>query len=84
MNKLSLEGIFPPLTTPFVNNEIALTKFGDNIRKLNSTDLSGYVVLGSNGESCFLTREEKLLLIKEVKKQSSENKIIIAGTGLDS
>ena len=46
MNKLSLEGIFPPLTTPFVNNEIALTKFGDNIRKLNSTDLSGYVVLG--------------------------------------
>lgn len=84
MNKLSLEGIFPPLTTPFENNEIALTKFGDNIRKLNSTDLSGYVVLGSNGESCFLTREEKLSLIKEVKKQSSENKIIIAGTGLDS
>ena len=84
MSKIKIEGIFPPLITPFENNEVALTKFGDNIKKLNSTNLSGYVVLGSNGESCFLTRDEKLLLIKEAKKQSSENKIIIAGTGSDS
>ncbi|MCH7974378.1 MAG: dihydrodipicolinate synthase family protein, partial [Bacteroidetes bacterium] len=84
MYKLSLDGIFPPLTTPFENDEITLTKFGDNINKLNTTNLSGYVILGSNGESCFLTREEKLSLINEAKKQSSENKIIIAGTGLDS
>ena len=84
MYKLSLDGIFPPLTTPFENDEITLTKFGDNINKLNTTNLSGYVILGSNGESCFLTREEKLSIINEAKKQSSENKIIIAGTGLDS
>jgi len=84
MSKIKIEGIFPPLTTPFENGEVALTKFGDNIKKLNPTNLNGYVILGSNGESCFLTRDEKLSLIKEAKKQSSENKIIIAGTGSDS
>ncbi len=84
MNKIKIEGIFPPLTTPFENGEVALTKFGNNIKKLNPTNLNGYVILGSNGESCFLTRDEKLSLIKEAKKQSSEDKIIIAGTGSDS
>ncbi len=84
MNKVKIEGIFPPLTTPFENDEVSLTKLADNIQKLNSTNLNGYVVLGSNGESCFLTRDEKLSLIKEVKKQASEGKLIIAGTGLDS
>ena len=84
MKKIKLEGIFPPLTTPFENDELALDKFGENINKLNSTNLSGYVVLGSNGESCFLTRDEKLSLISETKKQAVKGKLIIAGTGLDS
>ena len=84
MKKLSLDGIFPPLTTPFENDKISIKHFANNINKLNSTNLSGYVVLGSNGESCFLTHEEKLVLIKEAKKQASKNKIIISGTGSDS
>ncbi len=84
MKSISLKGIFPPLITPFENNELALDKLGKNINKLNSANLSGYVALGSNGETCFLTREEKLTLIKEVKNQAGESKIIIAGTGLDS
>jgi len=84
MNKISLSGIFPPLTTPFENGKVSLKHFYENINKLNKTNLSGYVVLGSNGESCFLTREEKLLLIKAAKEKASKNKIIIAGTGSDS
>ncbi|PJA98270.1 MAG: dihydrodipicolinate synthase family protein [Ignavibacteriales bacterium CG_4_9_14_3_um_filter_30_11] len=84
MKKLTLNGIFPPLTTPFGNDKVSIKHFANNINKLNSTNLSGYVVLGSNGESCFLTREEKLLLINEAKKQAGKNKIIISGTGSDS
>lgn len=84
MNKLSIKGIFPPLATPFENNEISLKYFAENINKLNKFNLSGYVVLGSNGESCFLTREEKLSLIKEARVQASENKLIISGTGSDA
>jgi len=84
MNKIKLDGIFPPLITSFENDEVALDKFADNIQKLNSANLSGYVVLGSNGETCFLTKNEKLSLISKVKSTASDGKIIIAGTGMDS
>jgi 4-hydroxy-2-oxoglutarate aldolase len=79
-----VKGIFPPITTPFINEELALDKLAENISKWNKTDLSGYVVLGSNGESAFLTREEKLILIENVKKNAAKDKLVIAGTGSDS
>lgn len=79
-----LYGIMPPITTPFVNGELAIDKLEFNINKWNKTELSGYVAMGSNGESVFLTREEKLKLVEAVKKFSSPDKLIIAGTGSDS
>lgn len=74
----------PPITTPFVNGELAADKLQFNIDKWNKSGLSGYVVMGSNGESVFLTREEKLLLVETTKKYASPDKLIIAGTGSDS
>lgn len=79
-----LKGIMPPITTPFVNGELAIDKLEFNINKWNKTDLTGYVVMGSNGESVFLTREEKLKLVEATKKFASSDKHIIAGTGSDS
>src|SRR3989339_1582628 len=79
-----LYGIMPPIATPFLNDEIAFDKLAENLFKWNKTDLSGYVVMGSNGESVFLTRNEKLKLVEEVKKNISCDKLLIAGTGSDS
>ncbi|MCL5028095.1 MAG: dihydrodipicolinate synthase family protein [Bacteroidetes bacterium] len=79
-----IKGIMPPIATPFINDEIAFDKLGENISKWNKTNLSGYVVFGSNGESVFLTRNEKLKLIEFVQKNKSEDKKLIAGTGSDS
>jgi 4-hydroxy-2-oxoglutarate aldolase len=79
-----LKGIMPPITTPFINGELAIDKLEFNINKWNKTELSGYVVMGSNGESVFLTREEKLTLVEMTRKFADSNKIIIAGTGNDS
>jgi 4-hydroxy-2-oxoglutarate aldolase len=79
-----VKGIFPPITTPFINEVITLEKLAENISKWNKSDLAGYVVLGSNGESTFLTKEEKLTLIENVKKNAARDKIVIAGTGSDS
>jgi len=79
-----LKGIFPPITTPFINEEVAFDKLASNVEKWNKTELSGYVVMGSNGESAFLTRNEKLKIIEEVKTNSANGKTIIAGTGSDS
>ncbi len=79
-----LYGIMPPIATPFVNDEIAFDKLISNIERWNNSEISGYVVLGSNGESVFLTHDEKLKLIESVKKVTDENKLTIAGTGSDS
>ena len=78
-----LKGIYPALTTPFVRDVVAYNKLIENLQKYNQNDLSGYVVLGSNGESVFLTKEEKLKLISTVREHSNK-KTLIAGTGLES
>ena len=44
-----IKGIIPPIATPFINNEIAFEKLKENLTRWNRTDLSGYVVFGSNG-----------------------------------
>ncbi|MBI3125013.1 MAG: dihydrodipicolinate synthase family protein [Ignavibacteriales bacterium] len=79
-----LYGIMPPIATPFLNDEIAFDKLAENLSKWNKTELSGYVVMGSNGESVFLTRDEKLKLVEAVKKNISDEKLLIVGTGSDS
>ncbi len=79
-----LKGIMPPIATPFIDDEVAFDKLAGNFSKWNKTGLSGFVVMGSNGESVFLTREEKLKLVEEVKKNIPEEKLLIAGTGSDS
>ncbi|MBU2492780.1 MAG: dihydrodipicolinate synthase family protein [Bacteroidetes bacterium] len=81
---MDLAGIFPPLPTPFIDDEIAVDKLKMNIDKLNNTNLSGYVVMGSNGESVYLSMKEKIELVSKVKEYASGNKKIIAGTGLES
>jgi 4-hydroxy-2-oxoglutarate aldolase len=78
----TLKGIYPPLTTPFIDDEVSFDKFLENLIKYEMKILSGYVLFGSNGESVFLTREEKLQLISTIRKHT--NRKIIAGTGLDS
>jgi 4-hydroxy-2-oxoglutarate aldolase len=78
----NLYGIFPPLTTPFMDEEVAFDKLLENLKKYEKKNLSGYVLFGSNGESAFLTREEKLTLISTTREHTK--KCIIAGTGSDS
>ena len=79
-----LKGIFPPLTTPFENNEVSYDKLIDNLKIFETKKLSGYVVFGSNGENVFLTTKEKLQMIATIREHASSNKTIIAGTGLES
>jgi 4-hydroxy-2-oxoglutarate aldolase len=82
---LRLQGIFPPITTPFDHNgNIYTTKVQHNVEKWNRTSLSGYVVMGSTGESVMLTTEEKVTLWEQVAKHAAPEKLLIAGTGVES
>ena len=67
-------GIYVPITTPFNEDEsIAWDKLESNIKKMNASNLKGYVVQGSTGEFCYLTEEEKVETIKKVNLWYSYN-----------
>jgi 4-hydroxy-2-oxoglutarate aldolase len=78
------KGVFPPLTTPFIGDEISTDRLRDNILKYNSSGLAGYVISGSTGESVFLSDEETEELVKAAKEAASPEKKIIAGTARES
>lgn len=77
-------GIFAALSTPFHQEEISTEKFKENIQKYNAFDLSGYVVLGSTGESVYLTDEESEKLVEAAMGAASTDKKIIVGTARES
>lgn len=82
---LELSGIFPPITTPFASDgELLLDQFKDNLRRWSDFGLAGLTVLGSNGESAYLSDEEKLLLVREARPLIPTGKIMIVGAGKES
>src|SRR5579862_1232999 len=82
---MKLQGIFPPITTPFDHaGNIYAAKVQHNIEKWNHTTLTGYVVTGSTGESVLLTAEEKVELWEMVARYAAPEKLLIAGTGVES
>jgi 4-hydroxy-2-oxoglutarate aldolase len=82
---MKLQGIFPPITTPFdYNGNIYVSKIQHNVEKWNLTTLSGYVVIGSTGESVMLMPDEKFTLWEQVAKYAASEKLLIAGTGVES
>ncbi|RLA89228.1 MAG: dihydrodipicolinate synthase family protein [Deltaproteobacteria bacterium] len=81
---MELKGVLPPITTPFQDGEIAIDKLKENFSLWNKTDLSGYLVLGSNGETVYLDREEKLRIVETAREMIPKEKIFMVGTGHES
>jgi len=80
-----LHGVFPPMLTPFKKNgDLDLDAHLYNLDKWNNFPLKGYLVLGSNSETIYLTEAEKLELIKNTAVNKSKNKVLLAGTGMES
>lgn len=78
------KGIYAPIPTPFIDEDIAYEKLEENLQKWGSTGLSGIVVLGSNGEQSYLDDEEKVELWSFARKYFPKDKMLIAGTGCES
>lgn len=81
-----VDGIFVPVVTPFdsENQSVGTEMLEYNIERLNHTDISGYMPLGSNGESFMMTDDECCRVIAAVKKVAAKEKLIFAGTGRES
>jgi len=82
---LSMAGIFPPIPTPFdAAGELDLKALAANLERWNRHPLSGYVVLGTNGEFPFLSEAEKLTYLETARKHIPQGKLFMAGTGCES
>ncbi|MGB9627675.1 MAG: dihydrodipicolinate synthase family protein [Thermodesulfobacteriota bacterium] len=81
---MKLAGVMPPITTPFQDGKLALDKLKNNFKKWNKTGLSGYLVLGSNGEAIYLNEKEKLRVIEVSRNSIPTSKIMMVGTGMES
>lgn len=82
---VSLRGVFTPIVTSFdEHGQVAHHKLEFNLGKWNQTGLSGYIVLGSNGENVFLNEQEKVDVLKTARQAIPKEKLMIAGTACES
>jgi len=79
-----LKGIYPPIVTPFEDQEVSYSQLSNNIKKWNEFDLTGYVILGSNGENAMLSETESLNVLETAIKYIPDDKQIIIGAGQES
>jgi len=79
-----LHGIYAPIATPFAGGKIAYDKLERNLNFWLESDLSGIVVMGSNGEFVLLSPEEKDELTRFVCAYVKGKKPVVVGTGAES
>jgi 4-hydroxy-2-oxoglutarate aldolase len=81
---MKLKGVMPPIVTPFQDGKLALDKLRSNFLRWNKTGLSGYLVLGSNGEAVYLNEREKMKVVEVSRQSVPKSKIMMVGTGMES
>lgn len=80
-----LKGVLPPMITPFkTNGDVDYDGFASNIRKWNEDKLAGYLVIGSNSETVYLSEEEKLELVRLTAENAAPGRRVMVGSGLES
>lgn len=79
-----VEGVFAPMVTPFDNDRVLYYGLAGNVEKMNTSGLTGYFVLGTNGEYKSLSVPERFTILKTVMRHKSADKTIMAGMGFES
>jgi 4-hydroxy-2-oxoglutarate aldolase len=80
----ALQGVYPPVLTPFRGGEVAHDRLARNLSRLSAHPLAGYVVLGSTGEFPLLAEGEKEGVIATAREHTPGDRILVAGTGGES
>jgi len=85
MSPVDLSGVYPPIPTPFDSEGgLALGPLRENIARWCETELSGLVVLGSNGEAVHLSEGEKRDVLRIARQAIPSDRLFVAGTGAQS
>jgi 4-hydroxy-2-oxoglutarate aldolase len=81
---VKLEGVFPPIPTPFADDAVDHKSLTANISRWMRTRLAGLVVLGSNGEAPLLDDAESDAVIETARAHVPGDRTLIAGVGRES
>src|SRR5271154_7504541 len=80
-----LNGIFPPITTPFYpDGNVYFKKIEHNVERYSKPPVAGLVVRGSTGEAVMLSDDERREVLKVAREATAPSKVLIAGTGIES
>ena len=79
-----IRGVFPPLPTPFIDDELDTGALRDTVVALMRTRLNGVLALGTNGESFLVDRDEADRIIRATRDAMPEGRLLLAGAGCDS
>jgi 4-hydroxy-2-oxoglutarate aldolase len=81
---LTLQGIIPPIPTPFKENgDLDLTALKTMIGALEP-DVDGFLVLGSNGEAPYLSDHERRQVFEAAREAIPATKPMLVGTGAEA
>jgi 4-hydroxy-2-oxoglutarate aldolase len=81
---MNLHGIFPPIATPFKDDEVDLEGMKSNVAKWMTTGLAGVLVLGSNGEAPMLDADESFRVAAAARERVPADRTLIVGAGEES
>ena len=85
MPSLLLDGVFPPLPTPFTRDEsIDESAVRHNISALLAAPIRGVVVLGSNGEAPLIGDDDSVRVVDAARAVVPRDRVLIVGTGRES
>ena len=79
-----LSGVYAPIGTPFVNEEVAYDQLADNVTKYAASKLSGYLAIGSNGECVSLSDQEKDRVLETIVANKAPQQKVLAGANAES
>jgi 4-hydroxy-2-oxoglutarate aldolase len=81
---MNLEGVFPPMATPFDGGNVDAPSIRSNIERWIGAGVRGIVALGSNGEAPLLTDDESDRVVRAARTAVPPSHVLIAGAGRES
>jgi 4-hydroxy-2-oxoglutarate aldolase len=82
---MTFSGVFAPLPTPFGDDDqVDVARLRAALARWVATPLTGFIVLGSNGEAVLLDEEEADRVVAAARDEVPRGRPLIVGTGRES
>ncbi len=81
---MNLSGVYPPIATPFKDDEVDFAGLKHNVDRWMRTGLRGLLALGSNGEAASVDEDEAERIVATVREGVPRDRVLLVGTGRQS